>query len=171
MVATNAIQEQIPYTLQHHLDHVMNCQCVHKIYALIMLEKWTYKTTHFLIKQALGHQKTSKLFSSIKIYSTVSGNVLETFKNQNKLKDNISITLWATTAKLGQALCQVDTPLLPVTHERIEAQRQQVSICRNLIHHLQCQAFRVLYNLWKGLKKGSQVSSINNPVISCYIYL
>lgn len=110
-VATYAIQKQIPYTLQHHLDHVMYCQCVHKFYALIMLEKWTYKTTHFLIKQALGHQKPSKLFSSVKIYSTVSGNVLETFKNQNKLKDNISITLWGTTAKLGQALCQVDTPL------------------------------------------------------------
>lgn len=39
------------------------------------------------------------------------------------------------------------------------------------MHRLQCQAFRVLNNLCKGLKKCSQVSTVNNPVISCYVHL
>uniref|UniRef100_A0A2C9VQY8 Uncharacterized protein n=1 Tax=Manihot esculenta TaxID=3983 RepID=A0A2C9VQY8_MANES len=42
---------------------------------------------------------------------------------------------------------------------------------KNQKRHLQCQAFWVLNNLCKGLKEGSQVSTIDNSVVSCYIHL
>lgn len=40
-----------------------------------------------------------------------------------------------------------------------------------LKHQLQREALWVLNNLCKCLEEGSQISTINNPVISCYIYL